>query len=83
MRLVEKNFHDFSVEKLDRIWGILFDNLRQRLKNDGGNDYKTLHAGKRKRQKNGGTCVDLTVPMEDYRRCKALVAAYRAIHPLN
>ena len=83
MRLVEKNFHDFSVEKLDRIWGILFDNLRQGLKSDGGNDYKTLHAGKRKRQKSGGTCVDLTVPMEDYRRCKALVAAYRAIHPLN
>ena len=51
MRLVEKNFHDFSVEKLDRIWGILFDNLRQGLKSDGGNDYKTLHAGKRKRQK--------------------------------
>ena len=30
-----------------------------------------------------GTCVHLTVPMEDYRRCKALVEAYRAIHPLN
>ena len=51
IQLIVGKVNDFSVEKLDRIWGILFDNLRQRLKNDGGNDYKTLHAGKRKRQK--------------------------------
>ena len=62
-----------------------FEAGAQKLRSDGGNDYKTLHlhAGKRKRQKNGGACVDLTAPMEDYRRCKALVEAYRAIHPLN
>ena len=49
-----------------------FEAGAQKLRSDGGNDYKTLHlhAGKRKRQKNGGTCVDqqtVPIPMEDYR----------------
>ena len=49
MQLVEKSFFDFPTDKLDRVWGIVFDNLRQGLRSDGGNDYKTLHTGKRKR----------------------------------
>ena len=80
MQLVEKSLFDFPTDKLDRVWGVVFDNLRQGLRSDGGNDYKTLHTGKRKRQKNGGACVDLTVPMEDYRRCKALVDAYIGLY---
>ena len=51
MQLVEKRIFDFPTDKLDRVWGVVFDNLRHWLKSDGGNDYKTLHAGKRKRQK--------------------------------
>ena len=48
-----------------------------------GNDYKPEHTGKRKRQKNGGTAVDLTVPMEDYHECVRLVREYRRAHPLE
>jgi hypothetical protein len=51
----------------------MYDNLRSILKNRGGNDYKPEHNRKRKRQKNAGTAVDLTVPMEDYRECVRLV----------
>jgi len=44
----------------------MFDNLRSILKSRGGNDYQPEHNGKRKRQKDAGTAVDLTVPMKDY-----------------
>ena len=48
--------------KLDRISAIMFDDLRSIPKNRGGIDYKPEHDGKRKRQKDDGTAVDLTVP---------------------
>ena len=48
----------------------MYDNLRSMLKNRGGNDYKPSERNrKRKRQKDAGTAVDLTAPMEDYREC--------------
>ena len=51
------------------------------LKIDGGNDHETLHLAfaywEKEETKNGGSCVDLTAPMEDHRRWKALVAAHR------
>ena len=58
----------------------MYDNLRSILKNRGWNDYKPEHTGKRKRQKNAGTAVDLTVPMEDYHECVRLVREYRRAH---
>ncbi len=67
--------------KLDRIWAIMYDNLRSILKNRDGNDYKPEHNGKRKRQKDAGTAVDLTVPMEGYHECVRLVREYRQVHP--
>ena len=75
----------FDPYKLYRIWAIMYDNLRSILKNRGGNDYKYKpeHTGKRKRQKNAGTAVDLTVPMEDYHECVRLVREYRRAHPLE
>ena len=64
--LVIEEFKAFDPYKLDRIWAIMFDNLRSILKNRGGNDYEPEHTRKRKRQKDAGAAVDLTVPMEDY-----------------
>ena len=66
--MVIKEFKAFDPYKLDRIWAVMFDNdnLRSILKNRGGNDYEPEHTRKRKRQKDAGTAVDLTVPMEDY-----------------
>ena len=81
--LVKEEFGAFDPYKLDRIWAIMYDNLRSILKNRGGNDYKPEHTGKRKRQKNAGTAVDLTVPMEDYHECVRLVREYRRAHPLE
>ena len=67
MDLMKEEFKAFDPYKLevDRIWAIMFDNLRSILKNRGGNDYKPEYTGKRKRQKDAGAAVDLTVPMED------------------
>ena len=81
--LVKEEFGAFDPYKLDRIWAIMYDNLRSILKNRGGNDYKPEHTGKRKRQKSAGTAVDLTVPMEDYHECVRLVREYRRAHPLE
>ena len=81
--LVKEEFGAFDPYKLDRIWAIMYDNLRSILKNRGGNDYKPEHTGKRKRQKSAGTAVDLTVPMEDYHECVRLVREYRQAHPLE
>ena len=38
--LVKEEFGAFDPYKLDRIWAIMYDNLRSILKNRGGNDYK-------------------------------------------
>ena len=81
--LVKEEFGAFDPYKLDRIWAIMYDNLRSILKNRGENDYKPEHTGKRKRQKSAGAAVDLTVPMEDYHECVRLVREYRRAHPLE
>ena len=86
--MVKEEFRAFDPYKLDRIWAIMYDNLRSILKNRGGNDDKPEHTGKRERQKSAGTAVDLTVPMEDYHYhyhewCVRLVREYRRAHPLE
>ena len=83
--MVKEEFEAFDPYRLDRIWAIMFDNLRSILKNRGGNDYQPEHNGKskRKRQKKAGAAVDLTVPMEDYHECVRLVREYRRAHPLE
>ena len=81
--LVKEEFGAFDPYKLDRIWAIMYDNLRSILKNRGGNDYKPEHNRKRNRQKDAGTAVVLTVPMEDYHERVRLVREYRRAHPLE
>ncbi len=81
--LVREEFGNFDPYKLDTIWAIMCDNLRSTLKNRGGNDYNPEHNGRRKRQKDTGTAVDLTVPMNDYHECVRLVREYRRAHPLE
>jgi len=81
--LVKEEFGAFDPYKLDRIWAIMYDNLRSILKNRGGNDYKPEHNRKRNRQKDAGTAVVLTVPMEDYHECVRLVREYRRALPLK
>ena len=59
--------------KIDRAWAITLDSLRLTLKSRGGSDYEPEHTRKRKRQKDAGAEVDLTVPMKDYHECVRLV----------
>ena len=80
---VIEEFKAFDPYKLDRIWAIMLDNLRSTLKNRGGNDYEPEHTRKRKSQKDAGTTVDLTVPMEDYHECVILVREYRQDYPIE
>ena len=71
----------FPDAKLTRAF--MFDNRRSILKCRGGNDHKSEHNEKRKRQEDAGTAVDLTVPMEDYHECVRLVREYRQDHPIE
>ena len=52
--LVKEEFKALDPYKLDKIWAIMFDNLRSILKNGGRSDYKPEHICKRKRQKDAG-----------------------------
>ena len=81
--IVIEEFKAFDPYKLDRIWAIVFDNIRSILKSRGGNDYQPDHNGKRKRHKDAGTAVDLTVPMEDHHECVRLIREYRRDHPIE
>ena len=74
MEIVQRCFDEYPAENLDGIWGCLFNNYRSILACDGGsNQYKKAHnGGSRMRRQNTGTSVDLTVNMDDYRRCRAL-----------
>ena len=81
--LVKEEFGAFDPYKLDRIWAIMYDNLRSILKNRGGNDYKPEHNRKRNRQKDAWAAAVSTAPMEDYRERARLIRERRRAHPLE
>jgi hypothetical protein len=72
MQIVQLCFNEYPMDKLDGIWGCLFNNFRSIMACDGGNQYPKAHNGGRLRRLNTGTSVDLTVNMEDYLRCRDL-----------
>jgi hypothetical protein len=72
MQIVQLCFNEYPMDKLDGIWGCLFNNFRSIMACDGGNQYLKAHNGGRLRRLNTGTSVDLTVNMEDYLRCRDL-----------
>jgi hypothetical protein len=74
MELIQKAFVEYPTDKLDGIWGCLFNCYREILNSNGNNIYKIPHNGGRKRQKNEGTSVDLKVPTAEYRRVRDLLA---------
>ena len=81
--LAIEEFKAFDPCKLDRVWAIMFDNLRSSLKNRGGDDYEPERNGERERQKDAGAAVDLTAPIEDYHECARLVREHRRDHPIE
>ena len=69
MEIVQKCFDDYPIDNLD----FLFNNYHSIMASDGGNQYLKAHNGGRERRKITGTSVDLTVNMDDYRRCRRLL----------
>ena len=69
---VMKAFEEYPKEKIDGIWASWYNNLRSVMSCDGGNDYKQAHNGGKKRKRETGSAIDLTVNLVDYDRCVRL-----------
>ena len=69
---VMKAFEEYPREKIDGVWASWYNNLRSVMSCDGGNDYKQAHNGGKKRKRETGSAIDLTVNLVDYDRCVRL-----------
>ena len=69
---VMKAFEEYPREKIDGIWASWYNNVRSVMSCDGGNDYKQAHNGGKKRKRETGSAIDLTVNLVDYDRCVRL-----------
>jgi hypothetical protein len=66
---VMKAFEEYPRDKIDGLWACWFNNLRNIVASDGGNDYKQAHKGRKRRKRETGSACDLTVNLDDYDRC--------------
>jgi len=78
MNNAEKAFWDYPADKLEDKWACYYNNLRNIMSSLGGNDYmiinrRTSNDGKRRRRETG-TSVDLSISLDDYDRCLAYIA---------
>ena len=76
---VLKAFEEYPKEKITGIWACYFNNLRDIMSVDGGNDYKQAHNNSRNLIKTTGTPIDLRVDFEDYDRCFDLLSGVQSI----
>ena len=67
---VLKAFEEYPADKLDGIWGCHYHNFRSVMESDGRNDYKQAHNGGKKRKRDTGSAVDLTINFDDFDRCE-------------
>ena len=63
----------YLVEKIGGIWGCLFNSFRSVMKCRGGNQYKEAHNGGKLTALTTGTSVDLSVDVDDYQACLAII----------
>ena len=76
MDIVKTAFLRYPVEKIDGIWGCLFNNFRSIMKCRGSNQYKQAHNGGKNRALETGSSVDLSVDVvDDYNACLAIINA--------
>ena len=68
---VMKAFEEYPKEEINAIWACWFNNPRSVMACDGGNDYKQAHNEGKRRRRDTGTSVDLSVSLADYDRCLA------------
>ena len=74
MQNVVKAFNDFPSDKLEDMWASYYNNMRSIMEELGGNDYKQAHNGGKKRKRDVGTSVDLSIDLNDYdRRCMEFI----------
>ena len=75
--IVQNCFDDFPIDNLDGIWGCLFNNYIALYYNAwlvmvvGISILLKAHNGGRERRRITGTSVDLSVNIDDYRRCRS------------
>ena len=69
MQSVVKAFNDYPSDKLEDMWASYYNNMRSIMEVLGGNDYKQAHNGGKKRKRDIGTSVDLSIDLNDYDRC--------------
>ena len=66
---VVKAFNGYLSDKLEDAWASYYNNMRSIMEVLGGNDYKQAHNGGKKRKRDIGTSVDLSIDLNDYDRC--------------
>ena len=66
-------FNDYPSDKLEDMRASYYNNMRSIMKDLGGNDYKQAHNGGKKRKRDIGTSVDLSIDLNDYDRCIELI----------
>ena len=75
MDIVKTAFLRYPLEKIDGIWGCLFNNFRSIMKCRGSNQYKQARNGGKNRAVETGTSVDLSVDVDDYNASLAIINA--------
>ena len=68
MQNVVKAFNDYPSDKLEDMWAAYYNNVRSIMEALGGNDYKQAHNGGKKRERDIGASVDLSIDLSDYDR---------------
>ena len=71
MANVIKAFDEYPADKLEDKWACYYNNLRSIMSCLGGNDYKQAHNESKRRRRDTGTSVDLSINSDDYDRCVA------------
>ena len=73
MQNVVKAFNDYPSDELEDMWASYYNNMRSIVKELGGNDCKQAHNGGKKRKRDIGTSVDLSIDLNDYDRCMKFI----------
>ena len=69
---VLKAFEEYPADKFDGIWACYYNNLPSVMQSDGGNDFKQAHNGGKRRKRETGSAIDLSVNLDDYEKCLRL-----------
>ena len=69
MQNVVQAFNDYPSDKLEDMWASYYNNMRSIMKDLGGNEYKQAHNNGKKRRRDIGSSVDLSIDLNDYDRC--------------